>query len=96
MSLTSSSSLADVNAAFENNADYDIPPDVTKARAFIQAGRFLLRRMTAEVQHGGERIREAPENIRAMLTRAEGFLAVNDADSSSGGGARFFDFRNSR
>lgn len=88
MSLSSSSTLAQVNAAYDDNADYAESGggSTTKAAAFIQACRILLRRIATEAATGPERIRQ-DENLRAIraeLNDAKDWLALNDTTSGAG------------
>ena len=53
MALTALSTDADVWNAFDNNADYDLVVSTTKAQAFIQACRLLLRRRPTRHSSGG-------------------------------------------
>lgn len=77
-SLTSTSTLAQVNAAYDDNASYAEDGSVTKCRAFITACRFLLRRIPARISHGN---RHSIDNDLAVIQRelslAQQWLAAN-------------------
>lgn len=47
-SLTSASTLAQVEASYDDNASYAEDASVAKAKAFVTACRILLRRLPAE------------------------------------------------
>ena len=50
--LTSTSTLADVKAAYFDNASYQEDNDPAKARAFVTACRFLLLMLPSKSMHG--------------------------------------------
>lgn len=76
--------MAQVNAAYENNADYDLENSVVKAKAFILAGRILIRRMLQESAHpGGSRVGDDYHKIEAAVKEASEWWRANDTDSTS-------------
>jgi len=79
MALSSTSTLADVNAAYENNADYDLVESVTKAKDFVVACRFLLRRQPEESVSGNDRTREDYHKVQGQHDDALRWLRANDA-----------------
>lgn len=88
MSLTSSSTLAQVQAAYEDNADYDLVASVAKARLFIQACRFLMLRLPAAGSSGdaSTTLSQNLTEIRTAMQRAEQWLAVSGGSTAGGGG----------
>ena len=77
--LTSSSTLADAEAAWDDNADYAEVGSTTKAQAFIQAGRILLRRLPSRVA-SGRGAADTTLNVGAIerqLQQAQRWLAAN-------------------
>lgn len=84
ISITSASTLAEVIAEYEDNCDYDVNNSTTKAKNFIIACRFLLRRNPNEVAHGSGRVRIEPQALMSELEKAEGWLKTNDATSAAG------------
>lgn len=76
--LSSSSTLTEVEAAFDDNADYDLEADVPKCAAFIHAARILLRRVEAELASGGDRIRREPATIQKLLEAAESWYRTHE------------------
>lgn len=96
--LTSSSTDAQVIAAYKDNADYDTSNSPAKAKLFIQACRFLLINMKAEVRHGDAAVREEYRKYQDQLERAEAWWSANDSTSTATGQAkvRHFDYRDIR
>ncbi len=87
MGLTSSSTFAQVTAQYEDNCSYDLNDSVAECKLFIQAARFLLRRMVDEGQHGDERYRDSYLKIQAELEKAEAWWRENDPDAAGAGGS---------
>lgn len=89
--LSSSSTLAQVKAAYDDNASYAEDASVTKAKAFLTACRILLRRLPARSKSGdGSEVELDVALIRKELEEATSWLSQNDL--SGGGGVRFPDF----
>lgn len=81
--LTSASTLTEINAAYDDNATYDLDADTDKAKSFIQACRFLLRRVADEIQAGGgERIQTKYEKIQAALDAALAWYRANSTTTT--------------
>ena len=83
MSLTSSSTDAQVRAAYEDNADYDTTASVAKAKLFVQACRIRLSRMQDEVAHGDARVQESYQKIADQLDAATSWWSANDEDATT-------------
>jgi hypothetical protein len=98
LAISSTSTLAEVIAQFEDNADYDVSADTAKAKLFIVACRILLRRNPNEVAHGTGRVRIEPGAIQGELDAAMAWLKANDSTSVAGprGYVRYANFRNFR
>jgi len=100
LDLTSSSTDAQVSAAYDDNADYDLVSggSVEKARNFAQALRLLVRRGAEEMQKGNERMRDTWLKYQNELEQVMRWLARNDPNNVSGGKGTvtYFDFRNFR
>lgn len=82
MSLSSSSTLAQIEAAYDDNAGYQEVGDVAGCRTFMTACRMLLRRYVEELQLGNRhRLRFGGnlDQLRLELTRAQQWLASNNA-----------------
>jgi len=84
MALTSASTDAQVEAAYEDNADYDTTNSTTKAKDFIQASRFKMNRMAQEVRHGGASVRDEYLKYERALNAATGWLKTNDTSFAGG------------
>ena len=88
MALTSSSTDAQVQSAFEDNALYDVNGSTTEAKDFVQACRYLQHRMAQEVRHGGASVRDEYLKYQKLEETAIGWLKTND--TSFAGGASGF------
>ena len=94
-SLTSSSTLAEVEAAYDDNASYAEDGSVAKAKAFVTACRILLRRYPAEAGTRESHVRLSPEELRRSVAEAQAWLRANDMTTSAGRVTRV-SFENSR
>ena len=98
MSLSSSSTLTEVIAAYRDNALYDVDSDTTAARTFIHACR-MLKVMVMKSQSAGGQGGHAQEFDTEQLAKeeakAEAWLDANTAEDS---GSRYVhaDFRDYR
>lgn len=79
--LTSSSTIAEVCAAYDDNCLYDIDGSTTKARLFIQACRILLRRRPEMTSTDGLSAKYPTSVIETELRRAQAYMAANSAAS---------------
>lgn len=99
MPLDSSSTLAEVQAAYDDNCQYDLNASVDEAKAFIAACRILIRRSTEKARHGESELWEDVSRLQAALEKAEAWWAANDTaatTSVSGGSVRGFSLENFR
>ncbi len=95
--LTSSSTLAQIKAAYDDNASYYEDGSVTKAKAFITACRFLLRRIPASASESGQnRVDFDMGLIQKEMADAMEFVAANASSSSGSAKARVIGFENFR
>lgn len=97
--ITSASTLADVQAAYVDNASYAEDGDVAKAKAFLTASRVLLLKMPAEAGSREGNMRLNPELIQKEMGEARTWLAANDTPvtaSVAGGSVTRASFRNFR
>lgn len=88
--LTSSSTRAEINAAYLDSASYEEDGSVIKAKAFITACRFLLLpkitpSRSAGPGDGGE-VEFDLEAVKAQLESAQQYVAANDSSSYEGFG----------
>lgn len=94
--LSSSSTLAEIQAAYDDNASYAENGSAAEAAIFITACRMLIRRLPKHVAHGGRGAEEVDlqvDLIRDELKTAEQWLAQVRAP---GGGILHPDLRNFR
>jgi hypothetical protein len=101
MAITSASTLAQVQAEYENNADFESPPSPAKAQAFIVACRYLLVRLPSNMDHasgsGRRAIQRNLEVIQGELEWARAWVATNGAaGTAASAGARHFSFEDLR
>src|SRR5688572_20583284 len=83
--LSSASTLAQVEAAYDDNASYTEDGSVAKAKAFGTACRFLLRRLPAEADTRESHVRLSPEELRRSIAEALAWIQANDTAGDSGG-----------
>jgi hypothetical protein len=95
--LTSSSTRAEINAAYLDNASYEEDGSVAKAKAFITACRFLLLpkitpSRSAGPGDGGE-VEFNLDMIKVQMEAAQQYVAANDTSNYDGfGTVRHVDF----
>lgn len=88
--LTANSTDADVKAAYDNNASYDVEGSVEKARYFIQAVRLLIRRRPTAVTGPGGSGDLTLESLKDQENEAKRWLAAHDTTGTSAvGGAGY-------
>ena len=95
MAVTSASTLADVEAQFDDNADYDVALSSAKAQLFIQAGRILLRRYKSSASQRGTAFSRDIGSIEQQLADAVKWWRVSRA-STGQRGVTLVDLRESR
>lgn len=100
MNLNSDSTLAEIQAAYDNNANYDIEGSVSKARSFVLACRLLLGRTMKRVRSGGAggagfETERDPGQLERRMREAEAWIARHDP-GLRGGLVRHFDLRGFR
>jgi len=96
--LSSSSTLTEVNAAYADNASYFEDASATKARAFTTACRILISKLATEQAVGAERVR-LDENIRQLreeIKAAEAYANANSTNAANRGSVRQIGTRNLR
>jgi hypothetical protein len=84
-SLSSTSTDAEVYAAYDDNASYAEDVSAAKARAFTTAVRILLRRLPAEAGTREGNVRFSPETLRKELEEARDWLIANGSAASGSG-----------
>ncbi len=94
--VTSASTDAEVEAAYDDNASYAALGSAAMARAFCVACRILLRRVAKRTVHGGQRgfeVEVDPRMVQQELQQAQAWLATADA---AGGGVKYTDLSDFR
>lgn len=84
--LDSSSTWAEILAAYDDNGSYEEDNDVSKARAFVTACRLMLRQFPKRTAHGGSgrdttEMEMDPRLIREELQQAQQWLSQNQNGS---------------
>lgn len=82
--LDSSSTLAEIKAAYADNASYQEDASVSKARAFCTACRLLLLNLPKRVAHGGRGSEEIELELRLIREELEAGKQWLAANSESG------------
>lgn len=96
MSLDSTSTLAEIEAAYDDNASYEEHGSTAKCRLFITAVRLLVRRYRRKIQRGSGTVIETEiALLQKELERAQTWLLKNDT-STSGGSVRHVSFESFR
>lgn len=93
--VDSSSTLAQVEAAYDDNADYRDSSDISKAREFAKACRILVRRYLSGVSNDGTSVNRNVELIKDQLANVETWLEGNDTARSADNSV-IYDFREAR
>lgn len=100
MSLSSASTMAEIENAYDDNASYDLNGSVTECKEFIAACRILLRRKPQDRSIDKMSMGYNLELWQTQLAKAEQWLSINDsttaAASAHSGSVRHFtmaDFR---
>jgi hypothetical protein len=91
-SLDSSSTLAEIEAAYLDNVSYEEDNSTAKAAAFITACKMLLLKRPSSLSAGGSVTFGSQSDIRAELEAAQRWLS----QSQEGGSVKHLDFRNVR
>ena len=86
--LSSSSTIAQIKAAYDDNASYDEDASVAKAKAFITACRLLIRKTPEELAKGTGRVKINVDLIAGELSEAQQYVAANDTSGSGGADSR--------
>lgn len=93
MPIDSTSTLAQVQAAYDDNASYAAERSLAKAQAFTTAARILLRRIPMESSSRDGAVRFQMDLISKEIERAEQWIAAGngvDAATATGQAAPLF------
>lgn len=91
--IDSTSTTAQITAAYLDNCGYYEDASASKARAFITACTAMLARGMRAIDHGGERLEFSPADLRALITEARKYIAESTGNA---GGVKFASFENFR
>lgn len=96
--LSSSSTIAQIKASYDDNASYEEDASVSKAKAFITACRLLIRQTPTELAKASGRVQIDVKLIQEEMNEARDFVSSYDTSDSSGADTRVrhADFRNFR
>jgi hypothetical protein len=83
MPLSSSSTLVQVQAEYDDTAGYFADGSVALAKRFIVAVQILLRRLPAESGTRDAHVQYDLPTLRAELTEAREFIKAHDAGATS-------------
>lgn len=90
--LTSASTLAQIEAAYADNASYLEDASVAKCKAFITACTLLLQRTPSKAAHGGvgaESVEINLDVLQKQIESARQWLVANGGASSGGASVTF-------
>lgn len=90
MALSSTSTLAEIKAAYIDNAMYDVNGSVSQAGLFLQACRILMLLMPSMASNDRVSLSLSPTLIDKQIDQVTMFL------NTRGGGVRFFSTQNFR
>ncbi len=96
--LSSTSTLAEIQAAYDDNASYLEDASVSKCKAFITSVRLLVRRTAAAVSSGvtGNSVQTDLSQYREELRDARRWLARNGGVAAGGAGVKNLSLENYR
>ncbi len=94
--LDSSSTTAEIAAAYLDNAGYFEDGSVSKAKAFVTACTAMMTRGITVFEHGGERMEFSPRDLRALSAEAQKYVGSNAGIADGGVGIHHADFREFR
>lgn len=94
--ITSASSLADIQNAYLDNYGYEEDESVSKARAFITVCRAMLGLGIKRIPDGDQVMQFSPASLRAMMNDARRYVAAKDRGRNTGPRVTQISFRNFR
>lgn len=94
--LTSASTLAEVEAAYADNASYEEDESLTKCAAFITAARILLVKLPKRAAHNERDVEMDTERISGEIKQAQAWQRANAGVAAGGSGVKHVDLRNFR
>jgi len=94
--ITSSSTTADIAAAYLDNCGYYEDSDADMARRFVTVLTAMLSRGMTAFQNGEQRMEFSPRDLREMIREARQFVAANSSPADGGAGVTYCDMQNYR
>ena len=77
--VDSSSTLAQVQAAFDDACSWVEDQDIAKARALVTAGTILLRRVPSTATKGSNALSSSNNEISKAIAEARVYIQAHDA-----------------
>lgn len=77
--INSTSTDADIRAAYLDNCTYSEDGSVDKAKAFVSACRAMIVRGITVIDQAGERLEMSPPALQREITEANRFVGLNSA-----------------
>lgn len=90
--LDSSSTLAEIQAAYADNASYAEDSSVSKAKGFITACRLLILKLPKSSAAGHVSTTLSPELLRDEIKDAQSWLAIHDDSNQANPGVTHMGF----
>lgn len=87
-SINSSSTIAEVEASYDDNASYAEDNSPAKCRAFMTACRMLLRRYPRMTGTAQQHTHFNPDLLQKELETAQAWLEANDTQAPQASGPR--------
>jgi len=94
--ITSSSTTAQITAAFLDNCGWFEDDDADMARRFVTVCTAMLSRGITEIEFGGERTEYTPSVLRELAADAKLFISGKATVATGGAGVKFTSFEDFR
>ena len=94
--LDSTSTDAEITAAYMDNCGYREDDSATMAAAFVTACTAMMVRGISRFQHGEEGMHFSLEDLRALIKDAQAFVREKGGVSAGGAGALHANLQNFR
>ncbi len=83
MAVDSTSTFAEVEVAYDDNAGYDVNGSVAECKLFIVAGRILVRRLNEHTKQGDDESKKRSKAIQDSIDIAVKWWNTNDSSALS-------------
>ena len=84
--IDSTSTDADITAAYMGNCGYREDDSATMAAAFVTACMAMMARGITRFQHGEEALHFSPEDLRELVKDAQSFIRSKGGVTAGGSG----------